>query len=71
MTESLDDLAREADREIRREPLDVTAIDRHCPGCGLRGVVVGLDSVLMETIPTVRRHTCGLGGPGSAVSTTG
>lgn len=38
-----------------------------CPGCGAAGVVVGLDCVLLETRPAVRRHVCGMGGPGSAV----
>lgn len=37
----------------------------HCPNCGRAGVAVGLNSVLMETRPTVRFHTCGVGGPGS------
>jgi hypothetical protein len=36
-----------------------------CPGCGKAGVIVGLDSVLRETRPTVRPHVCGVGGPGS------
>ena len=39
---------------------------KFCPGCGRPNVVVGLDSVLIETRPTVRRHACGVGGPGSA-----
>lgn len=29
-----------------------------CPSCGLGGVVVGLDGVLLETWPAVRRHGC-------------
>lgn len=41
----------------------------HCPGCGKAGVVVSLNSVLIETRPEIRKHVCGLGGPGaSAVS---
>lgn len=39
---------------------------KFCPGCGRPNVAVGLDSVLIETRPTVRRHPCGVGGPGSA-----
>lgn len=30
----------------------------YCPACGRAGVVVGLDSVLLETAPAVRRHSC-------------
>lgn len=37
-----------------------------CPACGKSGVVVGLDSVLLETAPAVRPHVCGIGGPGSS-----
>lgn len=40
-----------------------------CSACGKAGVVVGLDSVLIETRPTVRRHACGVGGPGSTEDT--
>lgn len=36
-----------------------------CPACGRAGVVTGLDSVLLETTPRVRRHACGVGGPGA------
>lgn len=32
-----------------------------CPGCGKANVVVGLDSVLLETRPTVRRRVPGAG----------
>jgi len=39
----------------------------YCPSCGRPGVVVGLDSVLVETRPTVRRHACGVGGAGATV----
>lgn len=38
----------------------------HCPRCGRSHVVVGLDSTLLETRPTLRPHACGVGGPGSA-----
>lgn len=38
----------------------------HCPGCGRSGVVVALDSTLMEVRPEIRRHACGIGGPGSS-----
>lgn len=38
----------------------------HCPACGKAGVVMGLDYALLETVPTVRPHACGVGGPGSA-----
>ena len=37
-----------------------------CPGCGRAGVVVALDSTLLEVRPEIRRHVCGLGGPGSS-----
>jgi hypothetical protein len=37
-----------------------------CPACGKAGVVVGLDSVLLETVPAVRTHACGVGGPGAS-----
>ena len=30
----------------------------HCPSCGQADVTVGLNSVLIETAPTVRYHTC-------------
>jgi hypothetical protein len=40
----------------------------YCPACGRADVTVGLDFVLYETRPNFRRHTCGLGGPGSAES---
>jgi hypothetical protein len=39
---------------------------KFCPGCGRPNVAVGLDSVLVETRPTVRRHACGVGGPGAS-----
>lgn len=38
---------------------------KFCPACGCPDVTGGLDCVLYETRPTFRRHTCGLGGPGS------
>lgn len=38
---------------------------KYCPSCGRPGVAVGLNSVLIETAPIVRRHACGIGGPGS------
>lgn len=42
--------------------------ERFCPGCGYAGVVVALDgATLIETRPEVRRHACGIGGPGSSV----
>lgn len=37
----------------------------YCPSCGRADVSMGLNSVLMETAPTVRFHACGVGGPGS------
>ena len=49
-------------------PLTETAQVSHCPGCGRGHVVVGLNSVLLETRPAVRRHSCGVGGPGSGCS---
>lgn len=33
----------------------------YCPGCGAANVTVGLDSVLIQTSPVVRRHVCGMG----------
>lgn len=36
-----------------------------CPACGKAGVATGLDHVLLETRPSVRRHACGVGGPGA------
>ena len=36
-----------------------------CPKCGRPDVVVGLNAVLLEVWPEVRRHTC----PGSTVGT--
>ena len=39
---------------------------RYCPGCGQANVHVATsDSTLWEVLPEVRRHVCGLGGPGS------
>ena len=40
--------------------------ESYCPTCGRVGVIVGLDCVLLETRPEVRRHACGLGGPGAS-----
>ena len=37
----------------------------HCPACGKAGVVMALDYTLLETVPTVRPHACGVGGPGA------
>lgn len=39
-----------------------------CPGCGRMGVIVALDgATLIETRPEIRRHACGVGGPGSTI----
>ena len=32
-----------------------------CPACGRADVVTGLDGVLLETHPEVRRHVCNVG----------
>ena len=37
-------------------------MESYCPSCGRSGVKVGLDCVLIETAPVVRRHACGVGG---------
>ena len=41
--------------------------EQFCPGCGRARVVVAVDGfTLIETWPEVRRHACGVGGPGSS-----
>lgn len=47
---------------------DTAPMESYCPSCGRSGVRVGLDCVLIETAPAVRRHACGVGGPGTTTN---
>ena len=48
----------DAEKWIEQDRARQAGQQNYCPRCGLAGVVVGLDSVLLETVPEIRRHSC-------------